>query len=152
MLTLRFSEILHEYTKKTGNSDYSDMQRSAEKINRLRTKIARANSLIILLSAGREPEDWKQQFESMFSTSEMKSVIIRLKNTKIELESTMTLYNKRLEGGSKPISSDYFINLEIALSKWLGYRIDERVVTVSEMAVLQNNYSIYIKSLEKDGK
>jgi hypothetical protein len=152
MLTRRFAEILHEYTKKTGNTEYSDIQRSIEKINRLRMKIARANSLLILLSAGREPDDWKKQFERMFSTSEIKKVAIRLKNTKIELESAVTLHNRKMNSDSKkPVDSDYFINLEIALSKWLGYRIDERLVTVSEMAILQNNYSTYVKSLEKHG-
>jgi hypothetical protein len=133
-LNRAMSKICAEYSALVGDKTYRYLAKLRRIILSYHLKIARIETLFMLA----KHRDVRKELKKVCGTDDTNGAIIALKNLKIQLQvklSELAKYTvvEKLDKG------DAYLMLEASLARHFGFHIDDKKITVAQIAAYQNN-------------
>lgn len=157
-----WNDIFEEYVKLTGDEKQSELLMLYKETAFLSNKIFLVQSIVysLRIQYSKELQDMliKQGFRIDLNVKDLSSYQKKLDNVLTQLKKVQSDLDRRKEEIKKhdtgeKVSESYYDEVLSELSKFQGYRLNSKEISVSEFVSIRNRYNKYVKDqLKKQQK
>lgn len=153
--------LFAEYCEISGSTQYQRLINLTKEIGSLQSKLLSIQVSIRVLGFRYSSKSistlarfgYKYRFDIQDPesyTRDVKSVLLKSKSVELALDQSLVEYQKLISStDEKPLTEEYFEKALVELSKFMGFRVDPRQVTVSEYVAMLKRREKEIELLSK---